>query len=178
MRIKLASLCIASILVFSLLFANTTNASARAFHYPKPVIPEHCSSVNGLPDPKCTPGATNPDVTQDNIQKTICKPGFSKSVRPPVSYTDPLKKKLMKSYGFTDSISNYEFDHLIPLEVGGSPYDVKNLWPQANYGQAKSLEKDKYESYLNKQVCSGAISLHEAQMEISTNWMYYWNKSH
>lgn len=178
MNTKLASLFIVSILVFSSSFANTSTVSASVSHYPKPVIPVHCNSVNGLPDPKCTPGATNPDVTQDNIQKTICKPGFSKSIRPPVSYTEPLKKKLMKSYGFTDSLSNYELDHLIPLEVGGNPYDVKNLWPQAHYGQAKSLEKDKYEVYLNKQVCSGTISLHEAQMEISTNWMHYWNKSH
>lgn len=178
MLIKLASLYIISILVISILFASTTTANAIVFHYPKPVIPTHCTSINGLPDTKCTPGATNPDVTQDNIKKTICTPGFSKGIRPPVSYTEPLKKKLMKSYGFTDSLSNYELDHLIPLEVGGNPYDVKNLWPQAHYGQAKSLEKDKYEVYLNKQVCSGAISLQKAQMEISTNWMYYWNKSH
>jgi hypothetical protein len=176
MMIKFAGIYLVSILLISILFASTANATVS--HYPKPVIPAHCTSVNGLPDSKCTPGATNPDVTQDNIKKTICKPGFSKSIRPPVSYTEPLKKKLMESYGFTDSLSNYELDHLIPLEVGGNPYDAKNLWPQAHYGQAKSLEKDKYESYLNKQVCSGKISLHEAQMEISTNWMHYWNKSH
>jgi hypothetical protein len=76
----------------------------------------------------------------------------------------------MKSHGFTDSLSNYELDHLIPLERGGNPTDVKNLWPQAHYGLAKSFEKDKFEDYLHKHVlCSGSISLHETQIEISTN---------
>ena len=165
---------IASILIFSLLFTNTSSSSL--LYYPKQFVPSHCISVNGMPDPKCTPGLANPNVTQDNIQKTICKSGYSSSIRPPVSYTEPLKKQLMKSYGFTDSLSNYELDHLIPLEVGGNPSDVKNLWPQGHYGKSKSFEKDKFENYLHKQVCSGALSLQQAQMEISTNWPYYWNK--
>ena len=75
MKVKLASLCLASVLVFSLLFANTSTASV--FHYPKPVIPAHCNSVNGLPDPKCTPGVANPDVTQDNLQRSLSKSRIS-----------------------------------------------------------------------------------------------------
>ncbi|MER5175479.1 MAG: hypothetical protein ABJB76_09115 [Candidatus Nitrosocosmicus sp.] len=41
----------------------------------------------GLPDPNCTPGATNPNVTQKNIHQTICVPGYSASIRPDPSYT-------------------------------------------------------------------------------------------
>jgi hypothetical protein len=130
-----------------------------------------------LPDPKCTPGSTNPSVTQDNIKNTICKSGYAKSVRPPLSYTEPLKKQLMKSYGLTESLSKYELDHLIPLEVGGNPTDVKNLWPEAHGGDPNSFEKDKFEDYLHNQVCSGAMNLQEAQKEISTNWFHYWDQT-
>lgn len=40
-----------------------------------------------LPDPQLTPGVTNPDVTQATIDKTICVPGWTKTIRPPASYT-------------------------------------------------------------------------------------------
>jgi hypothetical protein len=141
-------------------------------------IPIACHIVGGgLPDPKCTPGAINPSVTQDNIKNTICVPGYTKTVRPPVSYTTPLKIKLMKSYGFTDSRSNYEFDHLIPLEVGGHPTDVKNLFPEPGYGQYNFHVKDRFENYLHKAVCNGFMSLSEAQKEIATDWISNWKKA-
>jgi hypothetical protein len=142
------------------------------------VIPTSCNAVdNGvLPDPVCTPGATDPRVTQDNIDSTICVPGYTKTVRPPVSYTEPLKFKLMAAYGYTDSASNYELDHLIPLEVGGAPADVRNLWPEPHYTTPNSYDKDTLENYLNEQVCSGAIDLKTAQNEIATNWVKYWSE--
>ncbi len=122
-------------------------------------IPTACHIINGgLPDPKCTPGAINPSVTQDNIKNTICVSGYTKTVRPPVSYTTPLKIKLMKSYGLTDSRSNYEFDHLISLEIGGNPVDVKNLWPEPGYGQNNFNVKDRFENYLHKVVCNGYMA--------------------
>lgn len=137
-----------------------------------------CHIVNGgLPDPKCTPGAINPSVTQDNIKNTICVAGYTKTVRPPVSYTTPLKIKLMKSYGFTDSRSNYEFDHLISLEIGGNPVDVKNLWPEPGYGQNNFHVKDRFENYLHKVVCNGSMSLSEAQKEIANNWISNWKNA-
>lgn len=39
-----------------------------------------------LPDPVRTPGAINPDVTQANVQSTVCVRGWSKTGRPPVSH--------------------------------------------------------------------------------------------
>ena len=76
-------------------------------------IPSECHIVDeSLPDPKCTSGSINPSVNQENIKDTICIPGFSKTVRPLVSYTSPLKIHLIYSYGFTDSRSKYELDHL------------------------------------------------------------------
>ena len=61
---------------------------------PQPLVTveKHACTVNqGLPDPICTPGVVNPKVTQDNIQKTICVSGYTKTIRPPVSYTNKLK---------------------------------------------------------------------------------------
>ena len=46
-----------------------------------------------LPDHSLTPGVIDPRVTQANIKSTICKKGYTASVRPPESYTEPLKKK-------------------------------------------------------------------------------------
>jgi len=45
-----------------------------------------------LPDRSITPGAINLDITQGNIQQTVCVKGFTKTIRPPVSYTNKLKK--------------------------------------------------------------------------------------
>lgn len=126
-----------------------------------------CHMRGVLPDPTCTPGATNPDVTQATISQTICRSGYTKTVRPPVDYTDQLKAQQMSAYGFTDSIHNHEEDHLIPLELGGAPSDPKNLWPEP---QASPNAKDKVENFMNTQVCDGKISLQAAQQRIATNW--------
>jgi hypothetical protein len=87
-----------------------------------------------LPDPSCQPGATNPDVTQATIGSTICVSGRTSTVRPPTSYTNPLKVQQIAQYGYSDtSTADYEEDHLIPLELGGSPRSTLNLWPEPRY---------------------------------------------
>lgn len=177
MKFRLTILFICSILVSSLLVANVPIASARHVTHSIQSVPTNCNSVNGLPDPKCTPGSVDPRVTQDNIKNTICKSGYTKTVRPPVSYTEPLKVKLMKSYGIKDSLKDYELDHLIPLEVGGNPTDVKNLWPEPWHGNNTASMKDKFENYLHTQVCTGKMSLKDAQNEIATNWFKYSNNA-
>lgn len=121
-----------------------------------------------LPDPNCTPGVINPDVTQENIDSTICQRGFTKTIRPPASYTNHLKREQIQGYGFTDiSTRDYEEDHFISLELGGSPSDPKNLWPEPH---GSPNEKDLVENYLNRQVCERKMTLVEAQKEITTNW--------
>ncbi|MDE1725835.1 MAG: hypothetical protein KGH89_01045 [Thaumarchaeota archaeon] len=142
-------------------------------------VPSSCNVLDNdvLPDPTCTPGVSDPQVTQDNIDSTICISGYASSVRPPVSYTEPLKFKLMDAYGYTDSASDYELDHLIPLEIGGAPADVRNLWPESHYTTPSSYDKDGFENYLHDQVCSGALDLKTAQNEIATNWVKYWNEA-
>ncbi len=108
------------------------------------------------PDPVRTPGAANPQVTQQNIQDTVCNRHWStKQIRPPAQYTSKLKKKQLREYGYTvhqtraqlinpktgkvdtnrcvshsDNPACYEEDHLISLEDGGHPTDPKNLFPE------------------------------------------------
>lgn len=153
-------------------YSQTSNNPTRTGNNLVSTTTSTCQVVNGiLPDPKCTPGVADPSVTQDNIDSTICVSGYTKTVRPPVSVTEPQKLESMKAYGFDGSPSNYEFDHLIPLGVGGAPDDMRNLWPEPH---PSSSDKDRFENYLHKQVCSGAMDLKTAQNEIASNWLKYW----
>jgi hypothetical protein len=137
-------------------------------------FPSNCRVRGPLPDPKCTPGAIDPRVTQNNLKDTICKKGYTSTVRPPVSVTEPLKVKLLKAYGLTGKLSDYELDHLVPLELGSSS-DVANLFPEAAEPRPGFHEKDKVENYLNAQVCQGKMLLAEAQRQIATDWVAVYN---
>jgi hypothetical protein len=111
-------------------------------------------------DPLRTPGVLNPDVTQANIRSTVCRHGWTTTIRPPVSYTNALKAKQMRLYGETGSLSDYQEDHLISLELGGNPTDPRNLWPEP-YPRAAAV--DQIENELNGEVCSGQLTLAQAQ---------------
>lgn len=129
-----------------------------------------------LPNPILTPGALNPSVSQSTIQTTICVPGYSSSIRPPVSYTDSLKVSQLANPAYGDTAdqntADYEEDHFIPLSVGGNPTDPKNLWPQPrNTSPYNAGVKDQLEYTLYKMVCAGAISLAGAQSAITSNWV-------
>jgi hypothetical protein len=127
-----------------------------------------CHIRGVLPDPNCTPGEIDPSVTQENIYQTICLKGYTKTVRPSATYTNKLKIQQIADYGYTDSnLKDYEEDHLISLELGGSPADPKNLWPEP--GASPNL-KDKIENICHQKICDGLISLSQAQKEIATNW--------
>jgi hypothetical protein len=128
-----------------------------------------CQVRGALQDPACTPGAIFPNATKEQI----CTPGYSRSVRNvPVSEKD----QVYAEYGITHHYSGqYEVDHLVSLELGGSN-DIANLWPEAASPKPGFHEKDKVENYLHDQVCSGAISLKQAQIEIATNWLAVYNQ--
>jgi hypothetical protein len=113
-----------------------------------------------LADPMRTPGVLNPDVTQATIASTICVRGWTRTVRPPTDYTNDLKRRQMREYGLAGDPSGYQEDHLISLELGGHPTDPRNLWPEP-YPRAARV--DRIENDLNAAVCSGSLSLAEAQ---------------
>ncbi len=123
-----------------------------------------CVSSNGLPDPACTPGAIFPDATKDKI----CVPGYSSSVR---NVPQDEKDQVYAEYGITShEPGQYEVDHLVSLELGGSN-DISNLWPEPADPTPGFHQKDQVENYMHDQVCNGTISLEQAQMEIATNWL-------
>lgn len=134
------------------------------------------------PDPARTPGAANPDITQANIGQTICNPHWTtKSIRPPVSYTNALKKNELSSgydVGGDTNMSDYELDHLISLEIGGDPRSELNLWPekwnnQTQNGDLGAHTKDKVENAAHKAVCAGQMTLIEAQQKIARDWVSF-----
>lgn len=138
-------------------------------------IHAHVGPPDIYPDPERTPGAINPQITQENIRETICNPRWStKSVRPEASYTSRLKVEQIREYGYSDSrLRDYEEDHFIPLELGGNPTDPKNLWPEpyeTSISDGGAHAKDKVENYLHAEVCSGALTLEQAQHEIAEDW--------
>jgi hypothetical protein len=122
------------------------------------------SVVGVVASPSLTPGVLNDAVTQATIGSTICRRGWTSTVRPPTSYTSALKVQQMSAYAETGPPSGYQEDHLISLELGGNPTDPRNLWPEP-YPRASDV--DRIENALNAQVCSGSLSLAEAQRKES-----------
>lgn len=128
----------------------------------------------GLPLHARTPGALNPAVRSTTIHATICRSGYSASVRPSSSYTESLKfHQLDGGYNVNGDTyaSNYEEDHLVPLEVGGSPTSVKNLWPEPRNVYWGAAKKDRLENVMHRLVCSGKVSLASAQRMFEVNWI-------
>ena len=117
-----------------------------------------------LASPTLTPGSLNPDVTQGTVGQTICVRGWTATVRPPTDYTNRLKAEQMPQYAETGPPSDYQEDHLISLELGGNPTDPKNLWPEP---YPRASEVDRIENQLNDKVCSGELTLAEAQRQES-----------
>jgi len=159
----------AGVLPLAISFLGTTNISNL------PTTAESVTRPSGLeaifPDPDRTPGAPNPDITQDNIADNLCSTSWStRLIRPPASYTTPLKIKQLKEYGDTvsdpdgtcmigsDNPKCYEEDHLISLEDGGDPRDPQNLWPEPynttvdgeNLG---ARQKDTLEGFIHDEIC-------------------------
>jgi hypothetical protein len=126
------------------------------------------SGLSSRPDPACTPGTLNPAVTQATIDRTICVAGWTATVRPPERVTEQEKAASMAAYGDPGSLGDYEYDHLVPLELGGATNDPRNLWPEPG---ASPNPKDAVENRLRQEVCDGVMALSEAQRAIATDWL-------
>jgi len=168
-------------------------AAARPEAHGQAVLaaPVHKTGPASLyPDPDKTPGVTNPNVTQANIHQTICRRGWTRTIRPPITYTTPLKRQQMQEYGDTVPDRHkrcmphsgnphcYEEDHFISLELGGDPRAPKNLWPEPYKASPGAKEKDRVENYLHGQVCHGTITLEDPQRMIVTDWYAVYRANH
>ena len=117
-----------------------------------------------LPDSARTPGATLDVTTAD-----ICVPGYSKKVR---NVPAAVKRQVYASYGIVrHKPGDYEVDHLISLELGGSN-SVRNLWPESYRTHPWNARvKDALENELHRRVCAGTLDLAAAQRVIASNWV-------
>ncbi len=123
-----------------------------------------CVARDSRPDPRCTPGAVFSGVSSAQL----CVAGYTKTVR---NVPASEKVQVFAEYGITSHApGQYEIDHLISLELGGNN-ELANLWPEAASPLPGFHQKDKVENYLHDKVCSGAMSLKDAQHEIATNWL-------
>ncbi|MBI3554011.1 MAG: hypothetical protein HY077_16060 [Elusimicrobia bacterium] len=120
------------------------------------------------PDWSFTPGrlctADDPDFKEYRYAERI--PYCNRHV------TKDMKLEVAAHYGIAQSDwRNYEFDHLIPLAIGGDSH-VDNLWPQPRGNPDGSDDKDKLEYDLFLQMQAGTITQAEAVKRI-----YDWFRS-
>ncbi|TMK73299.1 MAG: HNH endonuclease [Actinobacteria bacterium] len=126
-----------------------------------------CAVHGVLPDRACTPGATFPHVTA----RQVCVRGYAGRVR---NVPESEKRAVYARYGIaTHSPGQYEVDHLVSLELGGSNV-IANLWPEAAEPRPGFHEKDRVENYLHARVCDGQMTLRRAQRLIATDWLKVW----
>jgi hypothetical protein len=136
---------------------------------PAPGSCHYRSAATGqtLPDPACTPGAISPKVTEETLDTTICRSGYTKSIRPPKDITEAEKRANAAAYGYTGRLSEGEYDHLVPLSLGGDPNDARNLWVEPG---ASPNPKDGIEIRLAQLVCARTVPLAAAQQAIAADW--------
>jgi hypothetical protein len=115
----------------------------------------------------------NQDVSQATLTETICTPGYTGSVRPSSSYTNGIKKRLMRVDGldFETDKSLFELDHVVPLALGGHPRNINNLVLQKWEGTNGAKRKDRLEVKLQCLVCARSVTLAEAQDAIWSDWV-------
>lgn len=136
---------------------------------PPLTLPATTTTTPDSADYSPPPGALNPAVTQATITATICVSGWTATIRPPSSYTTPLKLTQVAARHITVSPSALEEDHLQALETGGAPRDPNNLWPEPI---VQAHLKDAAENRIHKAICAGTITLAEGQREMvdPTQW--------
>ena len=63
-------------------------------------------------------------VTQNNIQTTICRRGWTRSVRPSRELTGAIKRNPVAEKHV--SVLDYELDHIVSLDLSSAPLDLRS----------------------------------------------------
>lgn len=127
-----------------------------------------CQNNGGRPDTACTPGA----VVNASAEQ-VCDSGYNPAAGP----SQATVNAVYASYGVAaGSESSYPIDHLVPLSLGGSN-DPANLWPQPTEPRPGFTEKEAAERLLRDAVCSGSMTLADAQRRIAADWVAVYNET-
>jgi hypothetical protein len=95
--------------------------------------------------------------------------GYSATIR---DVPEDVRKRVYEEYGIrVHRPREYEIDHLISLELGGSN-SIKNLWPESYLTRPWNAHvKDALEDRLHALVCDGKMDLATAQRKIASDWI-------
>jgi hypothetical protein len=122
-----------------------------------------CRLRGALPDPACTPGSHFRDATP----QVFCKSGYTALLR---NVTPATEATVYAEYGIASHRpGQYEVDHLIPLEAGGSN-SVANLFPEAARPRPGFHEKDRVEDQMHARICDDHASYRSLQRQIARDW--------
>ncbi len=123
----------------------------------------HCRLRGPLPDRRCTPGS----VFSKSTPRLFCKSGYTRLVR---HVTAATKRKIYAAYGITSHhAGQYEIDHLVPLELGGSN-SIANLFPEAAKPRPGFHDKDRLENEVHDRACAGQNGFRSLQKRIASDW--------
>jgi hypothetical protein len=126
------------------------------------------TSLASSPNPKLTPGVALP-LTEAAVCSTVPAKRSHEQL-------GAIGKQVFNEYGIRDpKQGHYELDYLIDPELGGSD-DARNLWPQPYSAAWNAHVKDALEAHLRELVCTGNLTLVEAQHDISADWIAAYKK--
>src|SRR5713101_8003626 len=95
-------------------YPSTSPSSGTQPHWGVQTKTTGCSAHAGLQDAACTPGAILANATKTDV----CTSGYAKSVR---NVPQSEKNQVYAEYGIArHTAGEYEVDHLVSLELGGS----------------------------------------------------------
>lgn len=121
-------------------------------------------------DPRVAFGVANPAVTDATARSTVCVDGWTKTVRPPASWTDKLKRAELPAGA---AMADFELDHVLPIEDGGAPRDAANLRLQRWTGPDGARAKDVLETSVHRRLCAGTLTLAQGRAELAA-----WIRAH
>jgi hypothetical protein len=114
-------------------------------------------------------------VTQENIYSTICRRGWTRTIRPAEAYTERFKRERLYTPGSPyfapgERLGAFEEDHRAPLGLGGAAYDRRNLRPEPRFGTWSAERKDELEAVVHDLVCRGRLTLDQGRAAFLGDW--------
>jgi hypothetical protein len=134
---------------------------------PKAVVvalPSSTATVTvAKPNPTLTPGA----VSATNVVSVCSQPP---SPTPTLSTAE--QDAILTAYGININngvLAVYQFDWLIPLDLGGANTEA-NIWPIDANKTIGYLQKDQLDGKLRSLVCNSRIQLVQTQQLLASDW--------